>query len=155
MHKSAMKCNETVGKSCINKHGASKIIDTLETYHSTSSFLLVKLNVCIFIFALFAGTICQRKTNEWNVGIPRSSGTASGIYLLFIFSFSFICRLARFECFLCWPSNVSAPKAALRLSCYPKPGFMASKSRCRRLYTHEKQLRKDKASKPTFFVLQR
>jgi hypothetical protein len=33
MHKSATKCNETVGKWCINKHEASKIIDTLETYH--------------------------------------------------------------------------------------------------------------------------
>jgi hypothetical protein len=28
-----MKCNETIGKWCKNKHGASKIIDTLETYH--------------------------------------------------------------------------------------------------------------------------
>jgi hypothetical protein len=34
MHKSAMKCNETVGKWCKNKHGASKIIDTFETYQS-------------------------------------------------------------------------------------------------------------------------
>jgi hypothetical protein len=33
MHKSAMKCNETIGKWCKNKHGASKIIDTFETYH--------------------------------------------------------------------------------------------------------------------------
>jgi hypothetical protein len=33
MHKSAMKYNEIVGKWCKNKHGASKIIDTLETYH--------------------------------------------------------------------------------------------------------------------------
>jgi hypothetical protein len=33
MHKSATNCNETVGKWCKNKHGASKIIDTLETYH--------------------------------------------------------------------------------------------------------------------------
>jgi hypothetical protein len=33
MHKSATKCNKTVGKWCKNKHGASKIIDTLETYH--------------------------------------------------------------------------------------------------------------------------
>jgi hypothetical protein len=32
MHKSATKCNETVGKWYKNKHGASKIIDTLETY---------------------------------------------------------------------------------------------------------------------------
>jgi hypothetical protein len=34
MHKSAMKCNETLGKWCKNKHGASKIMDTLETYHA-------------------------------------------------------------------------------------------------------------------------
>jgi hypothetical protein len=33
MHKSATKCNETLGKWCKNKHGASKIIVTLETYH--------------------------------------------------------------------------------------------------------------------------
>jgi hypothetical protein len=32
MHKSATKCNEIVGKWCKNKHGASKIMDTLETY---------------------------------------------------------------------------------------------------------------------------
>jgi hypothetical protein len=32
MHKSATKCNETIGKWCKNKHGVSKIIDTFETY---------------------------------------------------------------------------------------------------------------------------
>jgi hypothetical protein len=32
MHKNAMKCNETLRKWCKNKHGASKIIDTFETY---------------------------------------------------------------------------------------------------------------------------
>jgi hypothetical protein len=32
MHKSATKCNETIGKWCKNKHGASKIIDMFETY---------------------------------------------------------------------------------------------------------------------------
>jgi hypothetical protein len=32
MHKNATKCNETLGKWCKNKHGASKIMDTLETY---------------------------------------------------------------------------------------------------------------------------
>jgi hypothetical protein len=32
MHKNAMRCNETLSKWCKNKHGASKIIDTLETY---------------------------------------------------------------------------------------------------------------------------
>jgi hypothetical protein len=35
MHKSATKCNETICKWCKNKHGASKIIDTLETYQLT------------------------------------------------------------------------------------------------------------------------
>jgi hypothetical protein len=35
MHKSATKCNKTLGKWCKNKHGASKIIDTLETYQTS------------------------------------------------------------------------------------------------------------------------
>jgi hypothetical protein len=35
MHKSATKCNETLGKWCKNKHGASKIMDTLETYQES------------------------------------------------------------------------------------------------------------------------
>jgi hypothetical protein len=35
MHKNAMKCNETLSKWCKNKHGASKIIDTFETYQSS------------------------------------------------------------------------------------------------------------------------
>jgi hypothetical protein len=38
MHKSATKCNETLGKWCKNKHGASKIIDTLETYQIWHAF---------------------------------------------------------------------------------------------------------------------
>jgi hypothetical protein len=33
MYKSTTKCNETICKWCKNKHGASKIIDTFETYH--------------------------------------------------------------------------------------------------------------------------
>jgi hypothetical protein len=39
MHKSATKCNETVGKWSKNKHGASKIIDTFETYQSTAFYV--------------------------------------------------------------------------------------------------------------------
>jgi hypothetical protein len=38
MHKNATKCNETIGKWCKNKHGASKIIDTFETYHLPLDF---------------------------------------------------------------------------------------------------------------------
>jgi hypothetical protein len=37
MYKNATKCNETIGKWCKNKHGASKIIDTFETYHGAAS----------------------------------------------------------------------------------------------------------------------
>jgi hypothetical protein len=40
MHKNATKCNEPLRKWCKNKHGASKIIDTLETYHSASTISL-------------------------------------------------------------------------------------------------------------------
>jgi hypothetical protein len=36
MHKSASKCNETLGKWCKNKHGASKIMDTFETYQQAA-----------------------------------------------------------------------------------------------------------------------
>jgi hypothetical protein len=43
MHKSATKCNEIVGKWCINKHGASKIIDTLETYHTSAAGSVAKV----------------------------------------------------------------------------------------------------------------
>jgi hypothetical protein len=32
MHKNAMKCKETLSKWCKNKHGASNIMDTFETY---------------------------------------------------------------------------------------------------------------------------
>jgi hypothetical protein len=38
MHKSTTKCNETIGKWCKNKHGASKIIDTFETYQAPLAF---------------------------------------------------------------------------------------------------------------------
>jgi hypothetical protein len=40
MHKNAMKCNETLSKWCKNKHGASKIIDTLETYQLSLGMLM-------------------------------------------------------------------------------------------------------------------
>jgi hypothetical protein len=37
MHKNATKCNKTQSKWCINKHGASKIIDTFETYQLSAA----------------------------------------------------------------------------------------------------------------------
>jgi hypothetical protein len=39
-----MKCNETLGKWCKNKHGASKIIDTFETYHRPQGRVVVQLD---------------------------------------------------------------------------------------------------------------
>jgi hypothetical protein len=39
MHKNATKCNETLSKWYKNKHGASKIMDTLETYQQLLSQL--------------------------------------------------------------------------------------------------------------------
>jgi hypothetical protein len=33
-----MKCNETLGKWCKNKHGASQIIDTFETYQGGTPY---------------------------------------------------------------------------------------------------------------------
>jgi hypothetical protein len=33
-----MKCNKTQDKWCKNKHGASKIIDTFETYQGGADF---------------------------------------------------------------------------------------------------------------------
>jgi hypothetical protein len=36
MHKNATKCNKTQSKWCINKHGASKIIDMFERYPEDS-----------------------------------------------------------------------------------------------------------------------
>jgi hypothetical protein len=35
MHKNATECNKTLNKWCKNKHGASKIMDTLETYQGS------------------------------------------------------------------------------------------------------------------------
>jgi hypothetical protein len=42
MHKNAMKCSKTLSKWCKNKHGASKIIDMLETYQLSSKELFQK-----------------------------------------------------------------------------------------------------------------
>jgi hypothetical protein len=36
MHKNATKCNKTLSKWCKNKHGASKIINTFETYQGAT-----------------------------------------------------------------------------------------------------------------------
>jgi hypothetical protein len=40
-----MKCNETLGKWCKKKHGASKIIDTLEIYQLSLLYQLPNCNL--------------------------------------------------------------------------------------------------------------
>jgi hypothetical protein len=42
MHKNTTKCNETLSKWCKNKHGASKNIDTFETYHMVAQKIDLK-----------------------------------------------------------------------------------------------------------------
>jgi hypothetical protein len=56
MHKSATKCNKTLGKWCKNKHEASKIMDTLETYHLPMG--VMKLSE--FSFAFFASVFMDK-----------------------------------------------------------------------------------------------
>jgi hypothetical protein len=57
MHKSVTKCNETIGKWCKNKHGASKIIDTFETYQGGQERRLSDLESIIGAVA----SMCERK----------------------------------------------------------------------------------------------
>jgi hypothetical protein len=47
MHKSATKCNETLDKWYKNKHGASKIMDTLETYQYHPHLAMCSNRTCI------------------------------------------------------------------------------------------------------------
>jgi hypothetical protein len=65
MHKNATKCNKTQSKLCINKHGASKIIDTFETYHSEK--------VISVLTTLIAGapTKLSIKLHASKAGAPR------------------------------------------------------------------------------------
>jgi hypothetical protein len=69
MHKSATKCNETLSKWCKNKHGASKIIDTFETYHlvcgscvSSLCFLWTCLACCYVGWVLSSLSLSQSRT---------------------------------------------------------------------------------------------
>jgi hypothetical protein len=50
MHKNATKCNKTQSKWCKNKHGASKIIDTFETYHG-SQYVFWKIDRGLRVFS--------------------------------------------------------------------------------------------------------
>jgi hypothetical protein len=74
MHKSATKCNETIGKWCKNKHGASKIIDTFETYQWSLCIrmkeFVVTANVDV-LFVFFCDT-CNIRDLIVDIFIPSS-----------------------------------------------------------------------------------
>jgi hypothetical protein len=80
----------------------------------------------MYLYIVFsAGAVCRhRLINE--ISTPKESREQPLVYVCQLFSVvSVLCRLALLGFFLCRPSNVSAPKAALRLSCCPQSGFMA------------------------------
>jgi hypothetical protein len=62
MHKSATKCNETIGKWCKNKHGASKIIDTFETYQAAKNLKLK--NEAVHLNAVILNLKTERKMSR-------------------------------------------------------------------------------------------
>jgi hypothetical protein len=65
MYKNATKCNETIGKWCKNKHGASKIIDTFETYHSSP---IISPNDPLALFAMHLEAILYN-TEHKEIGL--------------------------------------------------------------------------------------
>jgi hypothetical protein len=67
MHKNATKCNKTLSKWCINKHGASKIIDTFETYQ------IAKPSQCLSLLSQSQATNCTAAQNERTAPFPTGS----------------------------------------------------------------------------------
>jgi hypothetical protein len=57
MHKNATKCNETQSKWCINKHGASKIIDTFETYQGVRTAARLRLALVSVVVARWSSDL--------------------------------------------------------------------------------------------------
>jgi hypothetical protein len=61
MHKNATKCNKTLSKWYKNKHGASKIMDTLEMYHTPVSRLASPAS------AIRKLCLVERKNPRWDL----------------------------------------------------------------------------------------
>jgi hypothetical protein len=78
MHKNAMKCKETLSKWCKNKHEASKIIDTFETYQLPEQILVTyfKFNPLGLEFGkpvkpiLFPHLGLTKNESQWFSGYP-------------------------------------------------------------------------------------
>jgi hypothetical protein len=69
MHKNAKKCNKTQSKWCINKHGASKIIDTFETYHAPGAISITVIAISIDLTAISIAVAAS--DDEEGVVLPR------------------------------------------------------------------------------------
>jgi hypothetical protein len=75
MYKNATKCNETIGKWCKTKHGASKIIDTFETYHGAAGGDLRQgMAVGLAVMAVVGRHIVVDGRRRW----PWRSSAAAG-----------------------------------------------------------------------------
>jgi hypothetical protein len=74
MHKNATKCNETLSKWCENKNGASKIIDTFETYHRSHHRKLETVTLS-FLFPTTAATSTSISISSHSYPRPHSSLT--------------------------------------------------------------------------------
>jgi hypothetical protein len=78
MHKSATKCNKTVGKWCKNKHGASKIIDTFETYQRPQRSLAAEApqsgNIWFYLKKLTTPLVigCSSPTERQYISFPKN-----------------------------------------------------------------------------------
>jgi hypothetical protein len=79
-----MKCNETVGKWCINKHGASKIIDMLETYQEEDAEASRQLSVDLLEeerdLAAQRSTIYQQNLRRYHSRRVRKAHSKKGTW---------------------------------------------------------------------------
>jgi hypothetical protein len=80
MHKNATKCNKTLSKWCKNKHGASKIIDMLETYQKSAKAATTKAKKAEKALADANQGRIQRE-EAITKGLNQVSALAGGEYL--------------------------------------------------------------------------
>jgi hypothetical protein len=84
MYKNATKCNETIGKWCKNKHGASKIIDTFETYQQPHHKLGAK-----YLVVLCAGLTLSLAKQSLDEALYKLSGAITKLAGITFLSLAF------------------------------------------------------------------
>jgi hypothetical protein len=102
MHKNATKCNETLNKWCKNKHGASKIMDTLKTYHGS---LMSEQETCAMLSYFLPRDwwilhFCFR-TRPWNLNLLWSRMLLIGGSNVTLLTIN-VCYLDLFSSVDCW-----------------------------------------------------